>query len=570
MPSSCSKTSPGCCRSPSIARVLGLPDAMSRRWRRPRAGWRLSWPGATRTARIPSCGQGGGHRGDQAAGAAAARHGPRPARPARSRRHQPALGEARPVAPDWGEQDVIDNAKFLFEGGSETTAFLICTASIGCSSCRAERRAATLGRPSRVRAVPRGGAAPLDGRPPPGAAGHDDVELGGVTIAWPASESSRSTPPPTATRCAGSARTELDPDRPRLWGHLAFNVGPRHCAGAHLARMEATEAILGLWRAFPDLARAPGAPMPDPIGFVSRAWRPVPLVRRRRSRRTPCAVECSTVRPGRDPSRADQSRSGGSAMRSQRSLWIRVVPPISIGAEVRVRTRPDSSTVPGAVAGASRSSSGRGSSRRHGDDVSVHLVAATVGDERGERPGPFVVRPTGHVFGCERRPIRPAHHRDHRAVSRVGQQAVGRVAHRVALRAVVGDGHPAPQPPAPDERVAGHARQRSCRHRRVLAQQALVLELGPQIGRDRVAEGRRRCGPAWAGRRARRGSPTPRPDGPAGTGAPRPATGRACRSHTASIRRVAVHDLGRRLGVGVLAPGTGPLARMPGRRTPRR
>jgi cytochrome P450 len=71
---------------------------------------------------------------------------------------------------------------------------------------------------------------------------------------------------------------ELDPDRPRLWGHLAFNVGPRHCAGAHLARMEATEAIQGMWRAFPDLARPPDAPDPAPIGFVSRAWRPVPLV----------------------------------------------------------------------------------------------------------------------------------------------------------------------------------------------------------------------------------------------------------------------------------------------------
>jgi cytochrome P450 len=71
---------------------------------------------------------------------------------------------------------------------------------------------------------------------------------------------------------------ELDPDRPRLWGHLAFNVGPRHCAGAHLARLEATEALLGMWRAFPDLARAPGASPPASMGFVSRAWRPIELV----------------------------------------------------------------------------------------------------------------------------------------------------------------------------------------------------------------------------------------------------------------------------------------------------
>ena len=71
---------------------------------------------------------------------------------------------------------------------------------------------------------------------------------------------------------------ELDPDRPRLWGHLAFNVGPRHCAGAHLARMEATEAMLGMWRAFPDLARAPGAAPAGSVGFVSRVWRPIELV----------------------------------------------------------------------------------------------------------------------------------------------------------------------------------------------------------------------------------------------------------------------------------------------------
>ena len=42
--------------------------------------------------------------------------------------------------------------------------------------------------------------------------------------------------------------------------------------------MEATEAIGRLWRAFPDLARAPGAGNAAFVGFVSRAWRPIPLV----------------------------------------------------------------------------------------------------------------------------------------------------------------------------------------------------------------------------------------------------------------------------------------------------
>jgi hypothetical protein len=42
--------------------------------------------------------------------------------------------------------------------------------------------------------------------------------------------------------------------------------------------MEATEVIGGLWRAFPDLARVPGtAGDVVPMGFVSRAWRPLEL-----------------------------------------------------------------------------------------------------------------------------------------------------------------------------------------------------------------------------------------------------------------------------------------------------
>jgi cytochrome P450 len=70
----------------------------------------------------------------------------------------------------------------------------------------------------------------------------------------------------------------FDPERPRLYSHLAFNVGPRHCVGAHLARMEATEAIGALWRAFPDLDCAVNAPPATMVGFVSRAWYPIHLV----------------------------------------------------------------------------------------------------------------------------------------------------------------------------------------------------------------------------------------------------------------------------------------------------
>jgi cytochrome P450 len=97
----------------------------------------------------------------------------------------------------------------------------------------------------------------------------------------------------------------VDPGRPRLFGHLAFNVGPRHCVGAHLARMEGTEAILGLWRAFPDLAgAAPGVPAAAPIGFVSRAWRPVHLVH------APVSPDIARERVLLTPERAPRSAAG--------------------------------------------------------------------------------------------------------------------------------------------------------------------------------------------------------------------------------------------------------------------
>lgn len=183
----------------------------------------------------------------------------------------------RDMTPDWGEQDVLDNAKFLFEGGSETTAFLVCTATHRLLEMPAVVRAATLadaGSFARFleEVLRHSTVVHLRAR-----RATTDVELGGVRIATGerviAVNAAANRDPVRWER-----PDELDPARPRLWGHLAFNVGPRHCAGAHLARMEASEAILGMWRAFPDLDRKPGAPDPAPLGFVSRAWRPIPLV----------------------------------------------------------------------------------------------------------------------------------------------------------------------------------------------------------------------------------------------------------------------------------------------------
>ncbi len=185
----------------------------------------------------------------------------------------------REVADDWGEQDVMDNAKFLFEGGSETTAFLICTTVHRLLDLPVERRTALLADPAEFarfleEVLRHSTVVHLRAR-----RATQDVELGGVTILAGerviAINAAANRDPARWERPA-----ELDPDRPRLWGHLAFNVGPRHCAGAHLARMEATETIQGLFRAYPDLARVPpgdGVPVPQSMGFVSRTWRPLAL-----------------------------------------------------------------------------------------------------------------------------------------------------------------------------------------------------------------------------------------------------------------------------------------------------
>ena len=258
-----------------IARVLGLPDAdretldRAKGWMEAVLAWRHSY-------------------GEDAAARAAAIEATIQLEPllldtVMARRDRPEDDAisllwtvGREVAPDWDEKDVMDNAKFLFEGGSETTAFLLCSATHRLLELPVTDRMATLADPRRLarfleEVLRHSTVVHLRAR-----RATVDVDIGGVRI--------RAGERVLAVNAAANrdpARwerpDELDPSRPRLWGHLAFNVGPRHCAGAHLSRLEATEAILGLWRAFPDLDRVPGGPEPAPLGFVSRAWRPIRL-----------------------------------------------------------------------------------------------------------------------------------------------------------------------------------------------------------------------------------------------------------------------------------------------------
>jgi len=259
-----------------IARVLGLPDTdletldRAKTWMEAVLAWRHTY-------------------GEDPEARAAAIVATRQLEPlvidtVRARRDRPEADAismlwevGRQVAPDWGEQDVMDNAKFIFEGGSETTAFLICNATHRLLDLPAADRSATLGDAAALarfleEVLRHTTVVHLRAR-----RATTDVELDGVTVLAGerviAVNAAANRDPDRWERA-----DTLDPDRPRLWGHLAFNVGPRHCAGAHLARMEATEALGGMWRAFPDLARATDARPAASMGFVSRSWRPLDLV----------------------------------------------------------------------------------------------------------------------------------------------------------------------------------------------------------------------------------------------------------------------------------------------------
>jgi cytochrome P450 len=197
---------------------------------------------------------------------------------------------------DWTERDVLDNAKFLFEGGSETTAFLLCNVVHLLLDLPPDERAAwvvscpTLG-PFLEETLRHTTVVHLRAR-----RASQDVELEGVLV--------REGERVIAVNAAANrdpARwpdpDRFDPSRPRLYGHLAFNVGPRHCAGSHVARLEVTEAVVGLFRAFPDLAREPGVAPARSMGFVSRSWRPQQL---RHETRAPDEVRAAVLAPHPD------------------------------------------------------------------------------------------------------------------------------------------------------------------------------------------------------------------------------------------------------------------------------
>ena len=256
-----------------VARVLGLPDAdaatldQAKGWLEAVLSWRHTY----------------GEDPEARAAAVAATKALEPALldTVRARRDRPEADAisllwetGRGIFPDWSERDVLDNARFLFEGGSETTAFLICNAVHMLLDHAPAQRAAWVGDHEQWRlfleeVLRHTTVVHLRAR-----RATTDVVLEGVPISAGerviAVNAGANRDPARWERPAA-----FDPGRPRLFGHLAFNVGPRHCAGAHLARLEVTEAIRTLFATLPDLERDLGGPPPACMGFVSRAWRPL-------------------------------------------------------------------------------------------------------------------------------------------------------------------------------------------------------------------------------------------------------------------------------------------------------
>ena len=182
----------------------------------------------------------------------------------------------RALLDDWSERDVLDQCKVLYEAGVETTALALGSvayvlATDGEVRERVEReRGEALARcveetlrlhtpvQMRVRRATQ------------------DVELGGALVrrgdrVHPVNAAANRDP----ERWGEPDRFSLDR---RGWAaHLTFNVGPRQCVGAALARLEVVETITAMLDRWPGFELDPAEPPPGFAGFVARSFRPLHL-----------------------------------------------------------------------------------------------------------------------------------------------------------------------------------------------------------------------------------------------------------------------------------------------------
>jgi cytochrome P450 len=164
-------------------------------------------------------------------------------------------------------EEVISNAAVQLFGGIETTEGMICNAVLHLLGDPGQRE--------EVRADPALLAAAVEEslRLEPAAAVVDRYATRDVSVA----RARIGKGDPVTVSLAGANRDPsvfAEPDRydirrPNRARHLAFARGPHFCLGAHLARMETTEAVAALLDLLPGLRLDPGRPS-VPQGLIFR------------------------------------------------------------------------------------------------------------------------------------------------------------------------------------------------------------------------------------------------------------------------------------------------------------
>lgn len=184
------------------------------------------------------------------------------------------------IFPDWGEQDVLENCRFLFIAGVHTTTELLCNAIYFIATIEGLetrlREDRSLIAPYVEEVLRLNPSMHVRMR-----LAATDLQIGGVDVR--AGDH-------VLTLTAAANRdlehfgrpAELDLERRPISDHLTFNRGPRSCAGAPLARAEGWELVDALLDRLEGLRLDSTLAAPVNEGFLQRAYRPLHVTFRER------------------------------------------------------------------------------------------------------------------------------------------------------------------------------------------------------------------------------------------------------------------------------------------------
>ncbi|MCI0996499.1 cytochrome P450 [Pseudomonas corrugata] len=199
----------------------------------------------------------------------------------RNRREQPGddlmtrlWAEAPGILDDVTEEDMLATCRELYLGGSDTTVhalsnalYVLLTDADVAAQVKADRERAL---PVFIEEVMRvWGSVQYRYR-----VANQDIELGGVQIrkdqvVFTLNAAANRDP----QRYGCPAQIDLQREKPR--DHLAFNVGPRTCAGLSLARAELRVALNRVLDRLPELQLDPEAAPPLFSGMFTRSFKPL-------------------------------------------------------------------------------------------------------------------------------------------------------------------------------------------------------------------------------------------------------------------------------------------------------